>query len=80
MNPNYAGSKMVKGRPNTILAYEASGLSVVMDEKATAEARNVPAFRHGLRSNWLFFDGHVELMTANEAAGANGEGWGSRPQ
>ena len=69
MNPNYAGSKMTKGRPNIILAYEASGIEVVVDEKATADARNVPAVRHGLRSNWLFFDGHVDLMTGGEAVG-----------
>jgi prepilin-type processing-associated H-X9-DG protein/prepilin-type N-terminal cleavage/methylation domain-containing protein len=37
------------------------------------------AYRHGLRANWLFFDGHVDLLSDREAAGPNGEGWGTRP-
>jgi prepilin-type N-terminal cleavage/methylation domain-containing protein/prepilin-type processing-associated H-X9-DG protein len=79
MNPNYAGSKRVKGKPGTVLAYEASGVSLTVEGGAT-DARNLTAYRHGLRSNWLFFDGHVELLSGTEALGADGTGWGSRPE
>ena len=37
------------------------------------------AYRHGLLGNWLFFDGHVDLLSDRDAAGPNGEGWGTRP-
>jgi len=79
MNPNYAGSKMVKGKPGIVLAYEASGVSVTVEGGAT-DARNLTAYRHGFRSNWLYFDGHVELLSGTEALGTDGAGWGTRPE
>jgi prepilin-type N-terminal cleavage/methylation domain-containing protein/prepilin-type processing-associated H-X9-DG protein len=79
MNPNYAGSKMVKGKPGVVLAYEASGVSLDVEGATNADARNLTAYRHGLRSNWLFFDGHVELLSGTEALGSDGTGWGTRP-
>ena len=45
-----------------------------------APVRQDAAFRHNLRANWLFFDGHVDLLTDAEAAGPNGEGWGTANQ
>ena len=29
-------------------------------------------------SNWLFFDGHVDLLTRAEAIGPRAQGWGTR--
>jgi prepilin-type N-terminal cleavage/methylation domain-containing protein/prepilin-type processing-associated H-X9-DG protein len=80
MNPNYAGSKMVKGKPGIVLAYEASGLMLSAGGDDKTDARNITAYRHGLRANWLLFDGHVEPMTGREAVGADGKGWGERPE
>ena len=97
MNRNYTGSKLTRGKPNTILAYESAGLLEMPVEGGTIEPPSsdvlVPApapapaaehhdaaYRHWLRANWLFFDGHVDLMTGGEAAGPDGEGWGRRPE
>ena len=79
LNPNYAGSRMAKGKPNVILAYEASGLALAAEGDAPADARNITAYRHGVRANWLFFDGHVDLMTGLDAVGEDAKGWGARP-
>jgi prepilin-type N-terminal cleavage/methylation domain-containing protein/prepilin-type processing-associated H-X9-DG protein len=89
MNRNYTGSKMTKGRGDIILGYESCG--VLARPRADEEPGERPAdsqlpeinhsdaaYRHGLRANWLFFDGHVDLLADREAAGPNGEGWGTR--
>jgi prepilin-type processing-associated H-X9-DG protein len=93
MNRNYTGSKMTRGRPGVILAYESSGVIALADRQdptdpidpptegpAPAAGHHDAAYRHGLRANWLFFDGHVDLLTDREAAGPNGEGWGTPGQ
>jgi prepilin-type N-terminal cleavage/methylation domain-containing protein/prepilin-type processing-associated H-X9-DG protein len=80
LNPNYAGSRMAKGKPAVVLAYEASGLALAADGDAPADARNITAYRHGIRANWLFFDGHVDLMTGRDALGDDAGGWGARPE
>ena len=95
MNHNYAGSKMSKGRGNIILGYESAGvLAVPGAEDVLLATGDTPialpahhpaghgdaAYRHRLRANWLFFDGHVDLLTDREAIGPSGEGWGTRGQ
>ena len=94
MNGNYAGSKMSKGRGNIVLAYESAGVLAVpaveevpvlgdgpsMLPSHDAAGHGDAAYRHRLRANWLFFDGHVDLLSDREAIGANGEGWGTRGQ
>ena len=98
MNQNYTGSKMTRGRPDVVLAYESAGVLVMSadDEEpptgppegdgpggglppgaARARAHADAAYRHGLRANWLFFDGHVDLLTDRDAAGPDGRGWGT---
>ena len=88
MNRNYAGSKMTRGKGDIILAYESTGqLALSPGDEGPQEADEAlppgtshpdAAYRHGLRANWLFFDGHVDLMTDREAAGTDGKGWGTR--
>jgi prepilin-type N-terminal cleavage/methylation domain-containing protein/prepilin-type processing-associated H-X9-DG protein len=80
LNPNYAGSRMAKGKPAVVLAYEASGLALAAEGDAAADARNITAYRHGVRANWLFFDGHVDLLTGRDALGDDARGWGTRPE
>jgi prepilin-type processing-associated H-X9-DG protein/prepilin-type N-terminal cleavage/methylation domain-containing protein len=88
MNRNYAGSKITRGKGEIILAYESAGLLALSpgdEAPEESDARGLPpgtshpdaAYRHGLRANWLFFDGHVDLLTDREAAGPEGEGWGT---
>lgn len=80
MNPNYAGGKMSKGRGNVILAYESSDLALTSGDGELSPGFSMTAYRHRQRANWLFFDGHVDLLTDREAAGPNGENWGAPPQ
>ena len=92
MNHNYTSSKLSKGRADIILAYESAGLlagppgdddsPAPGDDPAPAPPPEMPleqdaAYRHHLRANWLFFDGHVDLLTGAEAAGPNDGGWGT---
>jgi prepilin-type N-terminal cleavage/methylation domain-containing protein/prepilin-type processing-associated H-X9-DG protein len=85
MNRNYTGSKITRGRSDVILAYESSGLLALpgrdeppADGPAPAHAQHDVAYRHGLRANWLFFDGHVDLLTDREPARPTAHG-GGRP-
>ena len=92
MNRNYTGSKMTRGRPEVILTYESAGVLALSpgdgDWPVTppgwdgASGGGAPgavdaAYRHGLRANWLFFDGHVDLLSDRDAAGPDGKGWGT---
>ena len=88
MNRNYAGSKMTRGRGEIILAYESSGVLALSPGDEAPHEGETPllppvtghpdaAYRHGLRANWLFFDGHVDLLTEGEAVGPQGKGWGT---
>jgi prepilin-type processing-associated H-X9-DG protein len=81
LNRNYGGLPLSKGRPGVVLAFETSALSAA--DPATdggggpEPAGSGLAYRHRLKANWLFFDGHVDLLTEREAAGAQGDGWGT---
>ena len=94
MNRNYAAAPKSKGRSAVILAYESSGPPgagsgsdhLGGDDGQGPEhlggAGQGPehgvVYRHGLKSNWLFFDGHVDLLTQAEAIGPRAQGWGTR--
>jgi prepilin-type N-terminal cleavage/methylation domain-containing protein/prepilin-type processing-associated H-X9-DG protein len=94
MNRNYTGSELSKGRADIILVYESAGLlarpEVESDGPGAGNGPETPlpptpdavgqdaAYRHHLRANWLFFDGHVDLLTSSDAAGPQGGGWGIR--
>jgi prepilin-type N-terminal cleavage/methylation domain-containing protein/prepilin-type processing-associated H-X9-DG protein len=75
MNAFYAGAPMTKASANTILCAEATGLEMISRE--IAQLGELSLYRHKLKSNWLFFDGHVDLLTYSEAAGPKGERWGT---
>ena len=88
MNRNYAGSKMTRGKGDVILSYESAGLLALSPGDEVPVEGDVTgllpgtghpdaAYRHGLRANWLFFDGHVDLLTEREAVGPDGKGWGT---
>lgn len=95
MNRNYAAVPKAKGKPAVVLAYESSGppgSGPGSDDPAGGEDEAPPppggaapepergvVYRHGLKSNWLFFDGHVDLLTEAEAIGPRSQGWGKRP-
>jgi prepilin-type processing-associated H-X9-DG protein len=94
MNRNYTGSKLSKGRADIILAYESAGLlagpAAEDDGSGGGDGPGMPlppvpdpigqdaAYRHHLRANWLFFDGHVDLLTGPDAAGPRDGGWGTQ--
>jgi prepilin-type processing-associated H-X9-DG protein len=69
---------MTKAKSSYILAGEgvyAPGL----DSPLVGPSRldNLSLHRHRLKSNFLFFDTHVELLTYAEASGNQGENWGT---
>jgi prepilin-type N-terminal cleavage/methylation domain-containing protein/prepilin-type processing-associated H-X9-DG protein len=85
LNRNYGGSPLSKGPPGVVLAFETGALPA----GDTGAGDNGPggggpepagsglAYRHRLKANWLFFDGHVDLLTEREAVGAGRGGWGT---
>ena len=65
LNVNYAGRPMSTGRGDVVLASERGVASCVGCHESDGAGRNV----HGSGSNSLFFDGHVESIAAQKAAG-----------
>ena len=76
LNPNFEGRPMSKGGAAFILASEAAAAACATchgGDGAGGEA-------HGGKPNFLFFDGHVESLPADEAGGPRGENWGPAPE
>lgn len=67
LNPNYQQRRMVKGRGHFILASEVGSAGCVSCHVWSG------GLGHGSRSNYLFFDGHVEPLRASDAT----RRWGS---
>ena len=79
MNWYYDYQPMTRAKPNIILLAEVQGTDGTGTHRADRD--NLPPgeldpYRHQRRSNWLFFDGHVEWLKYEDASGVDGVNWG----
>jgi prepilin-type N-terminal cleavage/methylation domain-containing protein/prepilin-type processing-associated H-X9-DG protein len=79
MNWFYDYQPITKGRSNMILAAEVHGSDGTGTHRADRDSvppGELDPYRHQLRSNWLFFDGHVAWLKYEEASGPELVNWG----
>ena len=80
-NVFYSGVPFTKGKSTYILAAEVDGPHGVGSHLAHRDSQSpgeLAPRRHGLdKSNYLFFDGHVDLLTYKSASGPDLTHWGT---
>jgi prepilin-type N-terminal cleavage/methylation domain-containing protein/prepilin-type processing-associated H-X9-DG protein len=85
MNWYYDNQPMTRGKSSDILVAEVSGMEGRGTHRADRDSLHpgqLELYRHrGTRSqigrvNWLFFDGHVEWLTYDDASGPEKRNWG----
>jgi prepilin-type processing-associated H-X9-DG protein/prepilin-type N-terminal cleavage/methylation domain-containing protein len=79
-NVFYSGVPITKGKGSFILAAEVDGPfgdgSHLAHRDGVTPGELAPR-RHGMKSNYLFFDGHVDWLSYAEASGAALMNWGT---
>jgi prepilin-type N-terminal cleavage/methylation domain-containing protein/prepilin-type processing-associated H-X9-DG protein len=79
MNWFFDYQPMTKGSSWMILAAEVQGSDGSGTHRADRDSippGELAIYRHQLRSNWLFFDGHVSWLKYEEASGPELRNWG----
>src|SRR5688572_7029765 len=80
-NVFYGGVPFTKGKSSHILAAEVDGphgLGSHLAHRDSQSPGELAPRRHGLdKSNYLFFDGHVDLLTYKTASGPDLTHWGT---
>ena len=73
LNWYYDNQPMTKGKSSHILVAEVRGFEGRGTHRADVRSRmpgELDLYRHRYKSNWLFFDGHVEWLSYKDASGA----------
>jgi prepilin-type N-terminal cleavage/methylation domain-containing protein/prepilin-type processing-associated H-X9-DG protein len=80
MNWYFDYQPITKAKPGMILAAESRGFEGKGSHRADRDSitpGELDPARHRRKSNWLFFDGHVDWLNYEDASGPNLENWGT---
>ena len=83
LNWYYDNQPMTRGKSGDILVAEVRGFYGTGTHRADRDSISpgeLDSYRHHYKSNWLFFDDHVEWLSYADASGPGLQNWGEDHQ